>query len=269
MTFDADILEHPALALPAAADPRIAVAEMWLCMLGGLRQVAKHFYSFLVREIGPYPNGRKGAIFPFSTFGDPVAAFKHVVRALRFVALLSAKIEKEIAALRAGLPLGPHAFIAKALRNRARREASGETAGHNPKERQNLDAAETLAARQSPESRETLSNPEPLSDDDHLQALLKRSLKTAIAAICADLGLKPDWQLWTQNGFPPPPGGGAEDWAAFFCPEASLTPPTPRYDEQGRWAEGWRSACPTPQSPDPSPPPCPAATSPPDRGASP
>ena len=40
MTFDAGILEHPARAQPAAADPRIAVAWMWLCMVDGLSQIA-------------------------------------------------------------------------------------------------------------------------------------------------------------------------------------------------------------------------------------
>jgi hypothetical protein len=50
-------------------------------------------------------------------------------------------------------------------------------------------------------------------------------LKDAIAAICKDLGLKPDWSLWTAEGFPPPPGGQVEDWVAFFVQETAAAPP--------------------------------------------
>jgi len=54
--------------------------------------------------------------------------------------------------------------------------------------------------------------------------LLNGHLKDAVAAICADLGLKPDWSLWTEDGFPPPPGGGREDWIRFFVPEGDVAP---------------------------------------------
>jgi hypothetical protein len=271
MTFHADIIEHLAPAEPLAADPRIAVAEVWLCMLGGLVQTAKRLYRFLVHELAPDPHGSKGSIFAERLFGDPITALRRVVRALRFAALLKLKIETEMAALKACLPLGPHAFLSRAFRTRALCKAGREAAANDQEE------GENLVEREAPERSETLSDAEPLSEDEKFQALLRGSLKNAIAAICDDLGLKPDWRLWTDKGFRAPPGGGVEgdeveggeveDWVAFFDP-GPVTPPA-QHIWDGRSDEAWRSAWPPPDRHDSSPPPDPSAKWLPDRGASP
>jgi len=266
MTLDASIFEPPAPAAPAAAEPRIAVAQMWLCMLGGLVQTAERLYGFLVREMAPYPNGPKGSIFAERCFGDTLGAFQRVVRALRFADLLRLKLEKEIAGLRAGLPLGPHAFLSRVFRTRAlSKNRRAEEA--NGQEAWGQEGWENLAEHEAPARFDALSAPAWLNEDARFQALLKSSLKKAIATLCDDLGLKPDRSLWTDTGFPPPPDGGVEDWVAFF----DLGPVTPPAGHiwDGRLDEAWRSAWPPPDFHAISPAANPAAPRPWDRGGSP
>jgi hypothetical protein len=238
-----------AAKISAAPDPRIAVGEMWLCMLGGLVQLAKRYHRFLVREITPYPYGLKGPLFALPLLGDPIGAFKRVVRALRFAALLSLKIEKEIAALRASAPLGPHAFLSPPRRARPRLTAGCDAAA-NDDEAWDADDWEKVVKREAPGRFAAFADPGERCDDDRFEALLKGSLKKAMAAICADLGLTPDWSLWTDAGFPAPPGGGEEDWAAFFEP-GPIKPPA-QHIWDGRVDKAWRPS-----------------SAPPDRGGSP
>lgn len=72
----------------AGPDPRIAVAETWLCMLGGLMEVAKRFSRFLVREIMPFGPAPTAPFLALRFSGDPAAVFKRVLRAGRFAAVL-------------------------------------------------------------------------------------------------------------------------------------------------------------------------------------
>jgi hypothetical protein len=80
---------------------------------------------------------------------------------------------------------------------------------------------------------------------DRFYRLLNGPLKDAVAAICADFGLKPDWSQWTENGFPPPPGGHVRDWGIFLAPESHTAPP-PERDDDGTdsgdivWRPIWR-----------------------------
>jgi hypothetical protein len=219
MTLDADIIAQPAPAQPAAADPRIARAEMWLCMLGGLREVARRFSRFLLWEIMPHQAWTKGPALAFAFFFDPVPAFKRVAYAASFAAQLCQKIEKEIAAFRAGEPCDLDGFLTRTPRPSARSQSGAEVPALHETDWENLDEFEDYNEREAPE-RYFARFPKRQSLEDKYAALLKGPLKDAIKAICADLGLKPNWRLWTDNGFPPPAGGGVEDWVAFFVPDA-------------------------------------------------
>jgi hypothetical protein len=268
MNLDADIIAHPEPAQPAAADPRIARAEMWLCMLGALREVARRFSRFLLWEIMPHQAWTKGPALAFAFFFDPVPAFKRVVCVASFAAQLCRKIEKEIAAFRAGEPCDLDGFLTRAPRPSARSKSDAQAAAHHETDGENLDEFEDdnefedYNEREAPERYfERFSKRKSL--EDKYAALLKGPLKDAIKAICADLGLKPNWRLWTDNGFPPPAGGGVEDWVAFFVPDA---------DRRSAVAEVRRAAQPPPlgerdrAAQSAWPPPYPGATRPPDRG---
>jgi hypothetical protein len=217
MTLAANISEQP--------DPRIARAEMWLCMLGGLREVARRFGRFLAHEIMPHRAWTEGPALAFAFLFDPVPAFKRVAYAASFVAQLCQRIEKEIAAFKAGEPCDLDGFLTQAPRPSARSKSDAQAAAHHETDWENLDEFEDYnefedyMEHEAPERYfQRLSKRQSL--EDRYAALLKGPLKTAIKAICADLGLKPNWRLWTDNGFPPPAGGGVEDWVAFFVPDA-------------------------------------------------
>jgi hypothetical protein len=233
MTLDADIIEHPAPAQPHAADPRIAVAEMWLCMLGGLMEVARRFSRYLVYKIMPFGAGPKAPFLALRFSGDPAAVFKRVLRTARFAAVLYLKIQKQIAAWKAGAPFDLEAFLAEAPRIGGRAKSGRDAADSDGEdwegeewedleEWENLYESENLVER---ERFDFLDGPTRQSQEDKYQALLRGPLKDAIAAICKDLGLKPDWSLWTEKGFPAPAGGGVEDWVDFFAPQVPAAPP--------------------------------------------
>jgi hypothetical protein len=43
-------------------------------------------------------------------------------------------------------------------------------------------------------------------------------LKEAVAAICEDLGLNPDWSRWTDDGFPQPTENPRRAWQRMWKP---------------------------------------------------
>jgi len=233
MNLDADILERPAPTAPPGPDPRIAVAETWLCMLNGLSGIGMRFGEFLAHQIAPEKGGPKGPILVFRLVGDPLNALFRVWRAVRLAVALMLRIQDDIAALRAGkLPSWP----APAPRpSRAKTERMTELS-EAVRERASLgdDALETALqdmteAYETPERAESLMDKleADLREDAAFHRLLHGPLKDAVAAICADLGLKPDWSLWTEDGFPPPPGGEEEDWIHFFLREGDTGPAPP------------------------------------------
>jgi len=255
-------------------DRRIAVAEMWLCMLSGLSKIGLRFATYLTNLSIPKDRGPMLAL-PF--IGDPFRAFARVQRAVTLVLMLMRRIDDEIADLKAGASLGPSAPAAEAVKTA---EALGDKIRQMGREAWAGDV-ERPERPERPERRERLpGNLHEWLGEDLMDAefyrLLKGPLKNAIAAICADLGLKPDWSLWTEDGFPPPPGGREEDWIAFFVPDAKIDPtpadtereparPPPRRDGPRAWDKSWRPPWPPPEPRDPHP----GATHPPDRAVRP
>jgi hypothetical protein len=168
------------------------------------------------------------------------------------------KIKTEIAALRAGkLP----SWAAPA------REAERETARPSDKykddepeaddtEREASERAERPESAEAPERPENLEGDlhERLRETDRFYKLLNGPLKDAVAAICADLGLKADWSQWTEDGFPPPPGGDVRVWGIFAPAQcgASPTPDLPDVPDLNEEAGGpesiiWRPSWPRPR----------------------
>jgi len=116
MTLDAVIPVHPALAERRAPDPRIARAERWLCMLWWLSEIGMWLVEALVRHAAPGASSAKSSgprmAFPFGF--DPAEAYERFSRAVRLALTLEAKIEREIAALRAGGSIADAAHPARA-----------------------------------------------------------------------------------------------------------------------------------------------------------
>jgi hypothetical protein len=58
---------------------------------------------------------------------------------------------------------------------------------------------------------------ETLTERDDIDRFLDRPLRDCVAAICADLGLAPDWSLWSDDaGFAAPEAGPAHDWSRLW-----------------------------------------------------
>jgi len=241
MTLVADIPARRAAPKDAELpdrDRRIAVAETWLCMLSALFEISVRFATFLTEVMAPSKGGSKWPMMVFRFVGDPAVALERVWRAMRLAAVLEARMQDAIAALKAGrLPTWP-AFAGKAPRPKTTHpnatrmselaEAGAAATGLG-------DADLETALEEIPDEVEAPERPERFVDDFNEMLweewedpefwwLVEGPLKDAVAAICAELGLKPDWSLWTKDGFPPPPGGKEEDWIDFFMPERDTAP---------------------------------------------
>ena len=89
---------------------------------------------------------------------------------------------------------------------------------------------------------------ETLSERDAFDRFLDRPLRDCVAAICADLGLEPDWSRWSDEaGFAAPAAGAAHDWSRLWTYDpdhlearrkrkAERTPPTPSWGGSTREA---------------------------------
>ena len=69
---------------------------------------------------------------------------------------------------------------------------------------------------------------ERLFDRETYDVLLKLPLREAVAAVCADLDVDPDWTLWTddaETGFVAPPGRRRVDWTTLVALSFPPKPP--------------------------------------------
>jgi len=207
-------------------------------MLDALSHITTRFGEYLTQKATPETRVPKGPMMVCRLIGDPLLAFVRVMRALQLALSLTAKIEDDIAGLKAGiLPSWAEPF-AKATppqntppQNTPVGELAEAVAEATPLgEKDQETDLEVLEIRERAEAlrrklRERLRDER---ESARFYRLLNGPLKDAVAAICADLGLKPDWSLWTEDGFPPPPGGRHEDWIRFFVPEGDVAPgPSP------------------------------------------
>lgn len=124
---------------------------------------------------------------------------------------------------------------------------------------------EDVEEPERPERAETRSSPLGGGEDPAFYRLLNGPIKDAVSAICAGLGLKPDWSQWTDDGFPPPPPEERITEWAIFLPHQHRRPAGPPRLPSRAWRIGW----PPGPSDEPAPPPGEPATRPPDPDRSP
>ncbi len=128
---------------------------------------------------------------------DPSRAFAAVSRAVRLTLILEARTEKQILAWRKGdlsslKELDPEPFLAPRFNSPAERRERVRDCVVAAIDRETLDPneAEWMRGRVHRELIET----ETLDDDR-----LKGGFRDCVAAICDDLGLKPDWSRWSDD----------------------------------------------------------------------
>jgi len=188
-------------------------------MLGGLREIGLWLVRALTRQSAPGMNDPRwvGPRISFPDRCNPITIFVRIARAVHLAIALRLKIEQQIADIRAGKSPSP---IKPAVEATPTDLACNEDVA----DVENLEEVENLHGAPRPEvlPREIR---EPLGESDRFHRLLNGPLKDAVAAICADLGLRPDWSQWTEDGFPPPPGGDVRVWDIFRSAETETPPP--------------------------------------------
>lgn len=153
---------------------------------------------------------------------DPAASFCRLARMVRFTLALEAKMEDQIAAIVAGPaeaqamgvdetvwlpPHKPPVDYPSAYRNKIRDSvyfALNEEIDDIPPAREALDALyERL-----------------WEGEKYDEFVFHLPFKEAVAAICDDLGLQPDWSRWTEDGFPGKPDTGSyKAWEMMWAPK--------------------------------------------------
>jgi hypothetical protein len=249
--------EHPVPDAACATDPRIARAEAWLCMLSHLIGLGAWLVRALIRQAAPgaHDPDWAGPRVAFPNRCNPITLFVRIARAVRLAVALRLKIERRIADLVAGKSPSPIMPAPQAMSRKAARAELPEDGGEatDPRDRDGETAA--MARDGDIEGVEEVEDPgdsarpmvlprdikEPFGESERFQRLLNGPLKDAVAAICADLGLRPDWSQWTEDGFPPPPGGDVRVWEIFRSSEID-TPPPHEVDGAAHivWRPRWR-----------------------------
>ena len=154
---------------------------------------------------------------------DPSLAYARAARAVRMCIALQSRLLGELPAL-----------------ERAERMAGLERRG--ARKRQIVHLVRTVAESEHADEIEQISGEawERLNDTDEYSAVMNGSLREAVARICDDLDVTPDWSLWggefeAKDPFPrrgrsrrrPPPAGHPPGGAGRGGSGIGATPPTP------------------------------------------
>lgn len=225
-------MPKPADPAPNADDRFVQMAEERLTMVRELAEMGMAVARELTRRLvspdpfNPDPPCRK----------EPAELLDRISRSVRLTLALESKLAAELKALLAGdapaedkrkaEPIGPlmaggivvPAYdgddlcpdYPSAFRNRIR---------------DNVHDAINQEIRDVHLAHEALDHLyERLIEGDRYDAFIHRPLREIVENICADLGLKPDWSDWGEDGWPVrdyPPGVGYYDWPMMWGPSRS------------------------------------------------
>ena len=227
--------------LPEPVDPRVTRAEERRAFLRELTELGMQMTRDLTRRtlaaceapepLVPANDGGKAAGPKPAPVQmprhDPADSFARLSRAVRLTLALEAQVEAQISALIAGetAPVGKGrgapplpAMDSGAVAEDPLFYPSDHPSAHRNKIRDavfdviNHEVVDVMVAQ------EALAHLyERLTEGEQYDRIVFRPLKETVEAICSDLGLRPDWTYWTDDG-----------WSA--------TAPSPRY----YWADGWK-----------------------------
>ena len=227
--------EHPFLPPPLsdtlperdAPDPRIARAEQRLAMLRELAELGMALTRALARRALEAPDVDPEAV-PEPRH-DPADSFARLSRAVRLTLALEATVEDQLSALRAGemdraAPSPVVAAVAPVAVDDDDLDDYRDLPRDYPSAHRNKvrDAVFDVINGEVTDvyvSHEVLDNLyERLTESERYDAFGRLPLREAVEAICEDLGLQPDWSLWTDDGWSPPPPGPRYAWQRNWAP---------------------------------------------------
>jgi len=170
-------------------------AERQLRMLEELAEIGMDLARALPRRVEAESEADTKTDAPAHTAGrDPADAFQRLSRAIRLTLALETRVAEALRALIAG-----EAVAAETRRTR-RREATEDRVrdlvGH-------AIAAEVDNGEALKDCLDAMD--ERLDEDEAYEDYADRPLRETVERLCADLGLTPDWSLWTDDGWALPP----------------------------------------------------------------
>ena len=208
--------DDPPSSAPPAAAP-IGRAEQRVAMLRELAELGMQLTRVLVERAAAAP--AKAEPEPRHNAAE---SFARVSRAVRLTLALEAKADQDLAALRngAGVTTPPddrdgHDDIAERVAwvRREKARLKGQPSAHRNKIRDNVWDVINREITDLLPSHEVLDAlHERLTEGERYDAFVFRPLRESVEAICADLGLSPDWSRWTDDGFPPDSPEPRYDW---------------------------------------------------------
>ncbi len=168
---------------------------------------------------------------------DPAEAFARLSRAVRLTLVLEARADEELAALCAGGAEG-----AAPTRANGRDDHHDHDGGHHWREdpprdypsahrNQVRDAIYNVMNREITDliPAQTMLDTlyERLTEGERYDTIIHRPFRETVEAICNDLGLHPDWSLWTGEGFAPLPEHRRKQWEFLWAPTRKRPPDPP------------------------------------------
>ena len=208
----------PSREPPPAADDAtpITCAERRLAMLRRLAELGMQLAENLAGRAVSSPSDAEPK-------HDPAESFARISRAVRLTLALEAKVEQDLAALRAGA-----APAAAAVDPHPRPpfddpfgwKKRDHPSAHRNRIRDNVWDVMNHEIEDVYESQVMLDDlHERLTEGERYDSILYRPLRESVEAICKDLGLSPDWSRWTEDGFPRETRTRRYDWAASWRPD--------------------------------------------------
>jgi hypothetical protein len=217
MFDDAHIAEPPEPS--ETPDPRIAYAEQLLCVLRKARDFGMEQAELATRRARVLTEALEAGAEP-PKIADPGDVFARVFRGVRCALVLEAKFNDDLHALRAGTyvpdrgrpPHGPRSDD-PAKPERDRMPERSRLRGHV------LELTDPDSMEEETCERIYGQLTERLYESERYDLLLDLPLDQAVAAICKDLGISPQYEAW--EGL---------DWPSWLAgkppPEPQLEPPT-------------------------------------------
>ena len=192
-------MSNPSLTPASLEDASIQRAERHLRILAELTEIGLDLARALRRRVEAQAKTWADEPPP-TTERDPADAFQRLSRAVRLTVALEARVAKALRALIAGEVAAAEtrqvetARRADAARDQ-RREAAGEKVLDLMAHAMEAEIDDDEALWDCQEALE-----ERLEEDEAYEGYIERPLRETVERICADLGLSPDWSLWTDDG---------------------------------------------------------------------
>jgi hypothetical protein len=210
MYYDANI--------PGQPDPRVARTERRLCKL----EEASDRAAELMNALADQARAAAKAPSPPPTARDLAEAFNRVCRNLRLIVALEARFDDYLAALVAGDPSAE--FWPRRARQTAREAAPSKPERDRMEEREilrgNVLELIDLEILYGDDGQRIFREiDERLYESDRYDAFLDLPTEDAVEAICADLGVKPEWESFYDYDWPP--------WRTAKTRRPAAPPPDP------------------------------------------